>query len=166
VTWGLCFSGLVWRTSGFSYLLRHTRGCKGPILNLNCDAPNGYFGNLCHFNDVQAETIWKSDCRDSKKPRQSAMKRSQFIRWIKLCIREIILSFDLNRGCLLVCGTWSYFAFVGGLCCLTLDFVIPFWTVIAFYTLLISLFCIWNKNKNVFLTVKSIFVFSSTHWNT
>jgi hypothetical protein len=34
------------------------------------------------------------------------------------------------------------FAFVGGLFCRTLDFVIAFWIMIAFYTLLTSLFCI------------------------
>jgi hypothetical protein len=34
------------------------------------------------------------------------------------------------------------FAFFGGLCCPTLDFVIAFWIMIAFYTLLTSLFCI------------------------
>jgi hypothetical protein len=33
------------------------------------------------------------------------------------------------------------FAFVGGPCCLTLDFVNAFWITIAFYTLLTSLFC-------------------------
>jgi hypothetical protein len=33
-------------------------------------------------------------------------------------------------------------AFVGGLCYPTLDFVIAFWIIIAFYTLLTSLFCI------------------------
>jgi hypothetical protein len=32
--------------------------------------------------------------------------------------------------------------FVGGLCCPTLDFVIAFWTMVTFYTLLTSLFCI------------------------
>jgi hypothetical protein len=34
------------------------------------------------------------------------------------------------------------FAFVGGPCCPTLDFVIAFWIMITFYTLLTSLFCI------------------------
>jgi hypothetical protein len=34
------------------------------------------------------------------------------------------------------------FAFVEGPCCLTLDFVIAFWIIITFYTLLTSLFCI------------------------
>jgi hypothetical protein len=34
------------------------------------------------------------------------------------------------------------FAFVGGPCCPTLDFVIAFRIMIAFYTLLTSLFCI------------------------
>jgi hypothetical protein len=34
------------------------------------------------------------------------------------------------------------FAFVGGPYCPTLDFVIAFWIMIAFYTLLTSLFCI------------------------
>jgi hypothetical protein len=34
------------------------------------------------------------------------------------------------------------FAFVGGPCCPTLDFVIAFWTMVSFYTLLTSLFCI------------------------
>jgi hypothetical protein len=34
------------------------------------------------------------------------------------------------------------FAFVGGLCCPTLDFVFAFWIMITFYTLLTSLFCI------------------------
>jgi hypothetical protein len=33
-------------------------------------------------------------------------------------------------------------AFVGGLCCPTLDFVIAFWIMIIFYTLLTLLFCI------------------------
>jgi hypothetical protein len=33
-------------------------------------------------------------------------------------------------------------AFVGGPCCPTVDLVIVFWIVIAFYTLLTSLFCI------------------------
>jgi hypothetical protein len=36
------------------------------------------------------------------------------------------------------------FAFVGGPCCPTLDFVIAFWITIAFYTLLTSLFCIFG----------------------
>jgi hypothetical protein len=31
-TRGLSFSGLIWRTAPFSRLLRHTRGCRGPIL--------------------------------------------------------------------------------------------------------------------------------------
>jgi hypothetical protein len=35
------------------------------------------------------------------------------------------------------------FAFVGGRCCPTLDFVIAFWIMIKFYTLLTSLFCIY-----------------------
>jgi hypothetical protein len=34
------------------------------------------------------------------------------------------------------------FAFVGDPCCPTLDFVIAFWIMITFYTLLTSLFCI------------------------
>jgi hypothetical protein len=34
------------------------------------------------------------------------------------------------------------FVFVGGPCCHTLDFVIAFWIMITFYTLLTSLFCI------------------------
>jgi hypothetical protein len=34
------------------------------------------------------------------------------------------------------------FAFVGGPCCPTLDFVIAFWTMVTFYTLLTLLFCI------------------------
>jgi hypothetical protein len=34
------------------------------------------------------------------------------------------------------------FAFVGGPCCPTLDFVIAFWTMISFYALLTRLFCI------------------------
>jgi hypothetical protein len=34
------------------------------------------------------------------------------------------------------------FAFVGGPCCLTPDFVFTFWIMITFYTLLTSLFCI------------------------
>jgi hypothetical protein len=34
------------------------------------------------------------------------------------------------------------FAFVGGPCCPTLDFVIAFWIMIAFYTLLTSLLCV------------------------
>jgi hypothetical protein len=33
------------------------------------------------------------------------------------------------------------FTFVGGPCCPTLDVVIAFWIMIAFYTLLTSLFC-------------------------
>jgi hypothetical protein len=33
------------------------------------------------------------------------------------------------------------FAFVGGPFCLTLDFVIAFWTMVTFYALLTSLFC-------------------------
>ena len=36
------------------------------------------------------------------------------------------------------------FAFVGGLFCPTLDFVIAFWTMVTFYTLLTLLFCIYN----------------------
>jgi hypothetical protein len=36
----------------------------------------------------------------------------------------------------------STFTFVGGPCCPTLDFVFAFWIVIAFCTLLTSLFCI------------------------
>jgi hypothetical protein len=32
VTRDLGFSGLIWRTAPFSHLLRHTRGCGGPIL--------------------------------------------------------------------------------------------------------------------------------------
>jgi hypothetical protein len=32
VTRNLGFSGLIWRTAPFSYLLRHTRGCGGSIL--------------------------------------------------------------------------------------------------------------------------------------
>jgi hypothetical protein len=35
-------------------------------------------------------------------------------------------------------------AFVWGLCCPTLDFVIAFWIMITFYTLLTSLFCIYK----------------------
>jgi hypothetical protein len=35
------------------------------------------------------------------------------------------------------------FAFVGGPCCPSLDFVIAFWIMIAFCTLLTSLFCIY-----------------------
>jgi hypothetical protein len=38
------------------------------------------------------------------------------------------------------------FAFVGGSCCPTLDFVIAFWITIAFYTLLTSLFCILDTD--------------------
>jgi hypothetical protein len=44
----------------------------------------------------------------------------------------------VNRGCLLLRGTWSYLRI-----CPTLDFVIAFWIMIAFYTLLTSLFCIF-----------------------
>jgi hypothetical protein len=36
------------------------------------------------------------------------------------------------------------FAFVGGPCCPTLDFVIAFWIMITFYTLLTSLICIMS----------------------
>ena len=36
----------------------------------------------------------------------------------------------------------SAFAFVGGPCCPTLEFVIVFWIMITFYTMLTSLFCI------------------------
>jgi hypothetical protein len=43
----------------------------------------------------------------------------------------------------------STFAFVGGPCCLTLDFVFALWFMITFYTLLTLLFCIvrgdWNR---------------------
>jgi hypothetical protein len=38
------------------------------------------------------------------------------------------------------------FAFVGGLCCLTLDFVFAIWILITFYTLLTSLFCIYTRS--------------------
>jgi hypothetical protein len=44
-------------------------------------------------------------------------------------------------------------AFVGGLCCPTLDFVIAFWITIAFYTLLTSLFCIRHKFSNLYCPV-------------
>jgi hypothetical protein len=37
------------------------------------------------------------------------------------------------------------FAFVGGPCCLALDFVIAFWIMITFYTLLTSLFCLISE---------------------
>jgi hypothetical protein len=54
--------------------------------------------------------------------------------------------------CLLLRGTWSFtFAFVGGLCCLTLDFVFALWIMIAFCTLLTSL--------------GFLFVFSSSYIN-
>ena len=36
---------------------------------------------------------------------------------------------------------------LGGPCCPTLDFVIAFWIVIAFYKLLTSLFCIYSNFK-------------------
>jgi hypothetical protein len=36
------------------------------------------------------------------------------------------------------------FAFVGGTCCPSLDFVIAFWIMVTFYTLLTSLFCIFR----------------------
>jgi hypothetical protein len=41
-----------------------------------------------------------------------------------------------SRGCLLLCGTWPNL--LGGLCCPTLGFVIAFWIMITFYTLLKS----------------------------
>jgi hypothetical protein len=37
------------------------------------------------------------------------------------------------------------FAFVGGPYCPTLDFVIAFWTMVTFYTLLTSLYCITKE---------------------
>ena len=44
------------------------------------------------------------------------------------------------------------FAFVGGTCCPTLEFVIALWIMITFYTLLPSLFCICHyKNTSVHL---------------
>jgi hypothetical protein len=38
----------------------------------------------------------------------------------------------------------NYNQLIGGPCCPTLDFVIAFWTMVTFYTLLASLFCINN----------------------
>jgi hypothetical protein len=43
-------------------------------------------------------------------------------------------------------------AFVGGPCCPTLDFVIAFWIMIAFYTLLTSLFCIERRSVHKYST--------------
>jgi hypothetical protein len=46
-----------------------------------------------------------------------------------------------SRWCLLLLSTWSYLIF-GGPCCRALVFVFGFWTLITFYSLLTSLFCI------------------------
>jgi hypothetical protein len=43
------------------------------------------------------------------------------------------------------------FAFVGGPCCLTLDFVFALWIMITFYTLLTSLFCTEDKREKLVL---------------
>jgi hypothetical protein len=57
------------------------------------------------------------------------------------------------------------FAFVGGSCCPTLDFVIAFWTTIAFYTLLTSLFCICSKSAKTICNYNQgeFKVFQSNH---
>jgi hypothetical protein len=44
----------------------------------------------------------------------------------------------------------SALAFVGGPCCLTLDFVFALWIMITFYTLLTSLFCMPKRDKKVY----------------
>jgi hypothetical protein len=49
-------------------------------------------------------------------------------------------------------------AFVGGLCCPTLDFVIAFWIMITIYTLLTSVFCINFENVTVLCGYFEIFV--------
>jgi ABC-type cobalt transport system substrate-binding protein len=41
------------------------------------------------------------------------------------------------------------FEFFWGPCSHTLDFVIAFWIMIMFYTLLTSLFCIGNRNQRI-----------------
>jgi hypothetical protein len=41
------------------------------------------------------------------------------------------------------------FNLIGGLCCPTLDFVFAFWSIITFYTVLASLFCILSKYEHV-----------------
>jgi hypothetical protein len=53
------------------------------------------------------------------------------------------------------------FAFVGGLCCPTLDFVIAFWIMITFYTLLTSLICIGKTYRKYFFS----FIFSKSIFN-
>jgi hypothetical protein len=58
-------------------------------------------------------------------------------RYLKWGSRRV---WPVSRGCLLLRDTWSYLRI--GLCCFTLDFVIAFWIMIAFYTSLTSLFCI------------------------
>jgi hypothetical protein len=50
------------------------------------------------------------------------------------------------------------FAFVGGPCCPTLDFVIAFWIMIALYTLLTSLFCIIEIDVIFRLNVSKFYV--------
>jgi hypothetical protein len=44
----------------------------------------------------------------------------------------------------------STFAFIGGPCCPTLDFVIVFWIMITFYILWASLFCISLQLKKIY----------------
>jgi hypothetical protein len=59
--------------------------------------------------------------------------------WNTICLLEIGMS--LQIGAYSSKAPDPTFAFVRGPCCPTLDFVIAFWTIISFYTLLTSLFC-------------------------
>jgi hypothetical protein len=47
------------------------------------------------------------------------------------------------------------FAFVGGPCCLTLDFVIAFWTMVTFYKLSTSLFCICTSKQKSHILINT-----------
>jgi hypothetical protein len=55
---------------------------------------------------------------------------------------RILLYLNTVKYILYEPGPDPTFAFVGGPCCPTLDFVIALWIMITVYTLLTSLFCI------------------------
>jgi hypothetical protein len=76
------------------------------------------------------------DNKYPKKSKQSAVKWNQIRRRIELCMREMILCFEMNLfdSYIYLVTTDPTFAFVGGPCWLTHDFVIAICIMITFDT--------------------------------
>jgi hypothetical protein len=69
----------------------------------NFDAPDAHFNHSSLFSDAQVEKVGnpeKKICENSKshrmKTEESAMKLNQIRRRIELCLREMILRFEMN----------------------------------------------------------------------